>query len=320
MRDGIDLHRAVVHRSPADIADWPITIAISRITNDPEGGLVLEFNHPMDFPEFTPPDFKEPLQFTVWMAVRLGDVWHTAGVVQMWRGRQMGDGTLPEPLTKYAFWCGNRASGDPHAFEEMGDYQPAVGDQVGIFVSSGNARLNRDVPQAHMRSQVALITLQADSRGDWRFDQEQEPPAPPAPPPPPPTPPAPPTPPTPTPDGTIAELRNAFRMVIENLLDLNKHVITLQDSVAAIQSQVADTGAKVAWLVEFANGATEHHQAQTTALEQVLAIAREVKASQTHVHDSTQTVNDKLQTVTGDVGSVVKGLEPLVKLLGALKG
>lgn len=166
MADAFDLHTVVTHASPADIADWPITVTITTVNEDPRGGFELLFDRTLPESWKWPSNPAVPsdnFQFTVWAFVQVGGKWHGAGFVQMWQGRSMKTGALPaifsvnDGAQGYVNWWGDVR----RLWGEMSDYVPRPGDQVGFLVSAGNGRLVQGVTSVRERSNVVLVTLPA---------------------------------------------------------------------------------------------------------------------------------------------------------------
>ena len=83
------LSSAVIHNSPLNVASWPITSRINAVELRPNG-IYFDFSKkdgPGRWPDWTPPGWDGPLQYTVWAAVNIGGQWYTSGFIQMWRGR-----------------------------------------------------------------------------------------------------------------------------------------------------------------------------------------------------------------------------------------
>lgn len=169
--DEVNVASVVVHGSPADIASWRITAAITRVQMSPSGGLTLFFDRPLPDSWKWPSNPDAPsdnFQFTVWLAVRLRDgSIHTAGFVQMWQGREMGKGALPPILTGWPLYWGNQGSATEGVF---GDYVPGVGDLLGVMVSAGNARGVTTVTSVRERSNMVTLSLPAGDNGDFGED------------------------------------------------------------------------------------------------------------------------------------------------------
>jgi hypothetical protein len=181
MTDAIDLHAATIVKSPADIADWPVTATITRLTMDPQGGLALSFAVPIQEAWKWPSNPAIPsdnFQFTVWAVVKINGQWLAAGFVQMWQGREMGNPgshALPPILTGYPDWWGDVR----RLWGPMADYVPRAGDQVGFLISAGNGRLQPGVTSVRERSNVVVVPLPVGDRGDFGFGTTVTVPAPP---------------------------------------------------------------------------------------------------------------------------------------------
>jgi hypothetical protein len=186
--DAFDLRLATIERSPSDIASWPITLAITRVQEDPIKGFTLTFDQPVPdrwkwpIPTGAPGD---NIQFTVWAFVQIAGKWIGAGFVQMWQGRPMGDGSLPAIFTNQGFrnWWGDTRK----LWPTMADYVPQPGHSIGLMVSAGNARLVNGVTSVPERSNVVTFPLPANDVLDWTPAQTpvpdpQSPPGPPIPP------------------------------------------------------------------------------------------------------------------------------------------
>ncbi len=179
--DAIDLHAATIHRSPHDIADWPVSVSITAIDMATPAGLSFTFDHPL--PDAwkwasNPSNPSDNYQYTVWACVHL-DAWHCAGFVQMWQGRaSTGAPILSDFHRNWAY--------DAVRWGPMADYSPKVGDQMAFFVSAGNARGVDGVTSVRERSNVVTVILPAGDVGHVAFTPAPSPPSPPPPLPPPP--------------------------------------------------------------------------------------------------------------------------------------
>jgi hypothetical protein len=162
-RDAIDLSQATVWNSPQDIASWPVTGAITQLTMQPgqSAGLSFVFPQHNTWPDYTPPGWDGPIQYTVWAAVRINGQWHTSGIVQMWRERPSTGAPI---LTDFARnWVYDSRWG------AMAHYQPQVGEQMGFFVSAGNARGVGTVTSVRERTNVVVVSLPANDTGIFTF-------------------------------------------------------------------------------------------------------------------------------------------------------
>jgi hypothetical protein len=164
-QDLIDLHQASVANSPADIADWPITTRIVRVTLSPAEGVGLTFPAQATWPNVIPPGWTGALQYTVWAVAKVHGSWATSGIVQMWQGRQ----------TTGAYETGSFFTDFPKNWAYDGrwgaldGYRPQPGEAFGFFVSAGDARGNLGVSSVRERSNVVLVTLPANDVGDFTF-------------------------------------------------------------------------------------------------------------------------------------------------------
>jgi hypothetical protein len=158
--DAIDLRQARVYNSPPDVASWPATARISRIDMG-SSGLTFQFSTQNSWPDVVPPGFSGPLQYTVWAVVNINGQWNTSGFIQMWRGRA---GTGAPILANFATNWAYDARWGP-----MAGYQPHVGEQMGFFLTAGNARGEVSVSSIRERSNVVIVSLPAGDSGSFPF-------------------------------------------------------------------------------------------------------------------------------------------------------
>ena len=162
-RDAIDMSQVEVWNSPADIASWPITAAITALTMRPgqNVGLAFQSSAQTTWPDYTPPGWDGPLQYTVWAVVKVNGRWHTSGFIQMWRQRPSTGAPI---LTDFAQnWAYDGRWGP------MAGYQPQVGEQMGFFLSAGNARGVGSVTSVRERTNVVVVSLPPGDTGDFTF-------------------------------------------------------------------------------------------------------------------------------------------------------
>jgi hypothetical protein len=197
-QDAIDLHSAEVHNSPADVADWPITIHITQLDETPgeHGGLAFatapgfpgSWNYHIPgwgdaaFSDTQKAQCNVPgidngcIQYTVWAVAKINGAWHTAGFIQMWEWKEStGAPLLAQFRSDWAYACDRWAV--------LCSYQPQVGDTMGFFLTAGNARDNRTVSSSRERSNVVTIAVPAGDRGSFTFGTIVPPPIVPPPPP-----------------------------------------------------------------------------------------------------------------------------------------
>lgn len=160
--DAIDLTQVEVHNSPADVAGWPVTTQISRLEmQSPDVGLSFTFPAQATWPDYTPPGWDGPLQYTVWAVVNVGGRWYSSGYIQMWNGRPSTGAPL---LTDFARnWAYDGRWGP------MQGHQPQVGELMGFFVTAGNARGVLDVTSLRERSNVVVVPVPAGDVGAFTF-------------------------------------------------------------------------------------------------------------------------------------------------------
>lgn len=176
--DAIDLSTAVVHNSPSDIADWAITTAIERLTMRPgqNNGLSFRFSGNQTWPDYVPPGWDGPIQYTVWAGCQIGGRWHLAGFIQMWRTRPSTGAPLLSYWRDWAY--------DKNRWGEMVDYRPKAGDEMIFFLSAGNARRGSAGPEPNVtsvreRTNAVKVLLPAGDDGDFDYSAPPPPPPPP---------------------------------------------------------------------------------------------------------------------------------------------
>src|SRR4051794_11831977 len=159
--DAINLSQVAVYNSPQDIASWPVTTAITRVDTQRPDGLSFTFSAQNTWPDYVPPGWMGGLQYTVWAVVQVNGQWYTSGFIQMWRGRASTGAPL---LTDFAKnWVYDARWGP------MMGHQPVVGEQMGFFVSSGDARNVTTATSVRERSNVVVISVPANDTGSFTF-------------------------------------------------------------------------------------------------------------------------------------------------------
>jgi hypothetical protein len=166
--DAIDLSTAVVHSSPADIAAWPITTQIERLTMRPgqDHGLSFQFAANQTWPDYTPPGWDGPIQYTVWAGVEIAGRWHLAGFIQMWRTRPSTGAPI---LAQWRDWAY-----DENRWGPMVRHRPQANEKMLFLLSAGNARRGSAGPEGNVtsvreRSNAVLVALPAADHGDFVF-------------------------------------------------------------------------------------------------------------------------------------------------------
>ena len=159
--DALNLSAARVYNSPADVASWAVTSKITSISMSPSSGVSLEFTTKQSWPDVVPPGFTGPLQYTVWAVVNIGGQWYTSGFIQMWRGRESTGAPIVSDFARN--WAYDSRWGP------MAGHQPQPGEQMGFFVTAGNARGEGGVSSVRERSNVVIVNLPAGDSGYFPF-------------------------------------------------------------------------------------------------------------------------------------------------------
>lgn len=170
MTDAINLSEAQIFNSPADIADWPVTVAITQLGISPATGIRISADVPRTWDFHMPgwgngKDDDGNVLYTVWAVARINGHWAASGVVQMWKGRP-STGAFETPTWRTEFpknWAYDGRWG------ALAGHQPQVGDLFGFFISAGNARGEKGVTSTRERSNVVAINLPANDTGVFPF-------------------------------------------------------------------------------------------------------------------------------------------------------
>jgi hypothetical protein len=156
--DAINLNTVIVHNSP-NPTSWPATTTLQRLDLMPSGAHVV-FDKQSSWPEVVPPGWSGGIQYTLWIVLKINGQWHASGCIEYWRGLYESGG----PVSQYAMnWYY-----DPIRWAPMSGHQPAPGEQVGFFVTSGDAR-NNGPNSVNERSNVVLVSFPANSGQSFVF-------------------------------------------------------------------------------------------------------------------------------------------------------
>jgi hypothetical protein len=105
----------------------------------------------------------------VWAVVKVNGQWYTSGFIQMWRQRA----STGAPLTEIVPGTGSSQFAVNWAYDgrwgPMAGHQAVAGEQMGFFVSAGNARGVGTVTSVRERSNVVLINLPVNDTGTFTF-------------------------------------------------------------------------------------------------------------------------------------------------------
>lgn len=165
--DAINLSQAVVWNSPTDVASWPITTRIERLVMRPAGapneGLEFFFSRRTSWPNYVPPGWDGPLNYTVWAGVRINGTWHVSGIIQFWSARVSTGAPILDNRNFARNWCYDSRWG------AMNGYQPVAGEAMIFFVTAGDARGHSGVTSVRERSNVVMVNLPANDSGTFTF-------------------------------------------------------------------------------------------------------------------------------------------------------
>lgn len=170
--DAIDLHTASIANSPKDVADWPITVAITRVEMSTGMGFQFDAAIPDSW------DYHVPgwgtgtgcpndgcLLYTVWPVFRINGQLATSGIVQMWKYRD-GTGAFETASWHTEFpknWAYDSRWGG------LAGYQPNPGEPIGFFLTAGDARGPNAVTSRRERTNVVAFPLPAGDHGVFTF-------------------------------------------------------------------------------------------------------------------------------------------------------
>ena len=147
---------------PKDVAYWPITTRITALDFRADG-LAVYFGKRDGagrWPDVVPAGWDGPIEYTVWMVVKINGQWVTSGGVEYWNGLERQGGP-PSMFTRN--WYYSEGVWGPLATR-----QPSVGEQVGFFVTAGDQRA-KDVRAVTERSNVVVVPFPSDAGAYFPF-------------------------------------------------------------------------------------------------------------------------------------------------------
>lgn len=171
MSDAFDLSLAVVHNSPTP--NWPITAALTRLECRADG-VHVEFSKKDGagrWPDVIPEGWTGPIQYTLWLGMRIAGEWHVAGLIEFWHGLDASGGNVvrDDQIAKnWTYDCGPMAR------------QPLPGERVAFFVTAGDQR-KKDAFLVHERSQVVTVPFPGSVPAVFAFEAPEPVPEPPGP-------------------------------------------------------------------------------------------------------------------------------------------
>jgi hypothetical protein len=153
--DAINLN-ATIYSSPQDIQGWSETTRITHLEFRGEG-VAIDFSKEFGsdrWPDYYPPGWDEPIQYTIWLMMCKNGQWYAAGMMQYWYGLETQGGDITENGNQIAInWVYSSRWG------EMQGHQPAPGEKIAFFVSAGNARGPTDVTSLRERSNAVVVPM-----------------------------------------------------------------------------------------------------------------------------------------------------------------
>jgi hypothetical protein len=160
-----DLPLATILHSPAGIAHFAITTKIESIDIS-QDGIVLEFDKkdgPGRWPDVLPPGWDGGIQYSIGMVLKIDGKFFASAPIEMWNGRGPA-GAPPQDWALEWFY-------DPNRWAPMTFHQPAVGEQVGMFVVAGDTRgeFNQDLSPVKERSNVVFFPMPSFNGAFFRF-------------------------------------------------------------------------------------------------------------------------------------------------------
>jgi hypothetical protein len=161
-----DFNAAIINDSPQDLAQWAQTATITTVQFLPDQ-FDVDFDRrdgPNRWPDQAFGDGS--LQYTLGMCGFISGAWHCSAVVQFWYGRDFAASTPPSYVAANWFYDARWGA--------MQGYQPADGEQVGLFVGSGNLRDGAGYnlatcPQVCERSNVPFVSWENNGNDLFTF-------------------------------------------------------------------------------------------------------------------------------------------------------
>ena len=160
--DQVDLHQATVMASAPDVASWPVTTSITGIDINANGIAVgfTKKDGPNRWPDVVPPGWDGGIEYTLWLVVSHNGRLYTAGGIEYWYGLERSGGP-PSQIARN--WYYSAAVWGP-----LAQHQPAVGEQIGFFVTAGDQRA-KDIRKVTERSNVVIVRFPGDAGGYFPF-------------------------------------------------------------------------------------------------------------------------------------------------------
>ncbi|HEY3356099.1 MAG TPA: NBR1-Ig-like domain-containing protein [Polyangia bacterium] len=149
------LASATIPNSPPDVPSWPATTTITQLAVRADG-VAVEFGKKDGadrWPDVTPPGWTGPLQYTLWLALKIDGAWVTSGIIQFWYGLAASGGDVTQGDQIAINWVYDARWG------AMDHYQPVAGESVGFMVTAGNVRGVVDGSQSPVKERSNLVVI-----------------------------------------------------------------------------------------------------------------------------------------------------------------
>lgn len=158
----IDVQQLQIVNSP-DVRGWAPTATITSVQFWKDAGLHFEFDKHATWPDCIPPGWDGPLQYTVWILLRVNGQWYGSGIIEMWRDRQSTDDASVTENNKIARdWVYDGRWG------AMAGHQPQPGEMVGFMLTNGDAR-GKDAHCVAERTKIVELAWPASSPANPSF-------------------------------------------------------------------------------------------------------------------------------------------------------
>jgi hypothetical protein len=128
-----DPKRAIFLNNPPDVGSWPQTAKITSVdfTNN---AILVEFDRRAGANRWPDAGFgpNGSIEYTLGMCFNLSGQWYCSAAIQFWSGRDLEASGYPQNIA--VDWYYDSRWGP------MQGHQPAYGEQIAIWVGSGNLR------------------------------------------------------------------------------------------------------------------------------------------------------------------------------------
>ncbi len=159
----LDLPSAIVMNSPPDATTWPETATITTIDFNTDG-VYINFTKRDGDDRWPDVPFGDGgnLEYTLWIALDIDGTWYTSGCIEYWYGLERNGGP-PSGYAENWYYAADR-------WGAMTGYQPAVGEQVGFFLTAGDARNRSDDSGSIVLERTNVVMVPFPSDDGARYD------------------------------------------------------------------------------------------------------------------------------------------------------